>query len=466
MSWARSVLGQRARQCHGPPRASSSSSSPPSALRLRAGIQRRSAHAAAVAPAWRPSSALDEWVQHEARPISLRQLTFFGRTLTESRLIDSANYCRLELPTRLAHRLRDIQTLPYVVVANPHLAHVYESYLRAFERFRRVPEIRTLEDNEKYCKVLTETLTEHATVIPRLAIGVLEVRGLMKAEETDKFMTTMLRSRISRRVIAEQHLALTETFNSPWHFPTAKHPPPDQEAVGEIFLRCNAKEIVEDCGKTMQELIKLAYGPDVDIPEIKVYGHLDATFPYILSHLEYIIGELLRNSIQAVIEQRKSKDAKLPPIEVLICETSQHVIIRISDQGGGIPNEVLPYLWSFSKGPRREKRLENLARVPKLLGTLQELQVPGDKSKSKKLDTRSKHGDSGPHHGSLSSLTGRAPDWRLGIGLPMSRLYSEYWAGSLEIHSLEGYGVDAFLQISKLGNKNERLTTRASMDAI
>jgi hypothetical protein len=95
---------------------------------------------------------------------------------------------------RLAHRLRDIQTLPYVVVANPHLAHVYESYLRAFERFRRMAEIRTLEDNEKYCKVLEETLTEHATVIPRLAIGVLEVRGLMKPEETDKFMTTMLRS--------------------------------------------------------------------------------------------------------------------------------------------------------------------------------------------------------------------------------------------------------------------------------
>ena len=95
---------------------------------------------------------------------------------------------------RLAHRLRDIQTLPYVVVANPHLAHVYELYLRAFERFRRVSEIRSLDDNERYCKVLKETLTEHATVIPRLAIGVLEVRGLMRAEETDKFMMTMLRS--------------------------------------------------------------------------------------------------------------------------------------------------------------------------------------------------------------------------------------------------------------------------------
>lgn len=233
--------------------------------------------------------------------------------------------------------------------------------------------------------------------------------------------------RISRRVIAEQHLALTETFNSPWHFPQAQHPPQDQEAVGEIFLRCNAKEIVQDCGRTMQELIRRTYGPDVAVPEIKVYGHVDATFPYILTHLEYIIGELLRNSIQALIEQPRPKGVTPPPIEVLICETSQHVIIRISDQGGGIPNEVLPYLWSFSKGPRREKRMENLARVPKLLGTLQELQVPGDESAGQiqqKSDTRSRYGDSGHHTGSLSSLTSRAPDLRLGIGLPMSRLYA------------------------------------------
>ena len=67
---------------------------------------------------------------------------------------------------------------------------------------------------------------------------------------------------------------------------------------------------------------------------------------------------------------------------------------------------------------------------------------------------------------SLSSLTSRPPNLRLGIGLPMSRIYAEYWAGSLELHSLEGYGVDAFLQISKIGNKNEQLSTRASMDGV
>jgi hypothetical protein len=79
----------------------------------------------AHSPKWRPVSVLDEyvasrppwpllyddltcslfcdrWVAREARPISLRQLMVFGRSLTESRLISSANYVRTELPTRQA----------------------------------------------------------------------------------------------------------------------------------------------------------------------------------------------------------------------------------------------------------------------------------------------------------------------------------------------------------------------------
>ncbi|EOD46982.1 putative pyruvate dehydrogenase kinase protein [Neofusicoccum parvum UCRNP2] len=309
------------------------------------------------APPWRPSSVLDEWVQREARPISLRQLTFFGARLTESRLLGSANYVRTELPTRIAHRLRDMQTLPYVVVTNPNISYVYELYYRAFERYRRIPEVRSVEDNDELCKIIRDTLDEHLTVIPRLAIGVLEVQGAMKPEETDKFMTTLLRSRISRRTIAEQHLALTDTFHSPWHFPEAKlQLDPNMDSVGEIFLKCNAKEIVEHCANATKDLMKQTYGSAIPLPDVKVEGHINATFPYILTHLEYIIGELLRNSIQAVIEQKKHKDKKPPPIEVLIC--------------------------------------------------------------------------------------------------------------SLELHNLEGYGVDVFLQISKLGNKNEQLTTRASMDAV
>ena len=265
-------------------------------------------------------------------------------------------------------------------------------------------------------------------------------------------------------MIAEQHLALTETFNSPWHFPDAKSEDSNADFVGEVFLRCNAREVVEGCGRLAQDLVKHAYGSANVIPEIRLEGHLNATFPYILSHLEYIVGELLRNSMQALMERFKGVPETPPPIEVLICEAPQHVIIRISDQGGGVARDILPYLWSFSKGPRTEMRLRNLHQVPKMAATMQELGFPESQSirPASGIFTQGKY----KPDSSLSSLTSRPPNLRLGMGLPMSRVYAEYWAGNLELHSLEGYGVDAFLQISKLGNKNEQLSTRASIDAV
>ena len=87
-----------------------------------------------------------------------------------------------------------MQTLPFVVVANPHMSHVYELYYKAFETMRRVREIRTVDDNDEYCKVISQTLQEHLTVIPRLAMGVLECQGLMPPEAMDRFMNVLLRS--------------------------------------------------------------------------------------------------------------------------------------------------------------------------------------------------------------------------------------------------------------------------------
>ncbi|KAL7797503.1 branched-chain alpha-ketoacid dehydrogenase [Trichoderma ceciliae] len=422
-------------------------------------IQSRNA-AQAGNGSWRPVSVLDEWVAKEARPISLRQLMVFGRSLTESRLISSANYVRTELPVRIAHRIRDMQKLPYVVVTNRHVEEVYKLYYNAFDTFRKLKEIKTLEDNEKFCQVISQNLKGHLTVIPKLAMGILECGGLMDPKELDHFMNVILRSRISRRVIAEQHLSLTEAFNSPYFSPGAKLS--ESDFIGEVFIKCSAKDVISRCAKAVTQLARTTNGPDVQVPEIQIDGHLNASFPYILSHLEYIVGELLRNSVQAVIErhQRQPDQAPSPPppIEVTICEAQEHVIIRISDRGGGIPREELPYLWSFSKGPQSQKRLKNLGQVPRMAATMQELHVTDELGRADlKAPT---------YLGSLSTLTSRPPNLRLGMGLPLSRVYAEYWAGSLNLHSLEGYGVDAFLQISRLGNKNEQLTTRASMDAI
>ncbi|KAK2601921.1 putative protein kinase [Conoideocrella luteorostrata] len=427
--------------------------------RGRSSVLRAAARDAGLRPEWRSASSPSPLPLCPGHRHQQSRKASNGIWRPVSVLDDSANYVRTELPARIAHRLRDMQKLPYVVVTNPHLNEVYDLYYNAFDQFRKMKEIKTLEDNDKLCDIISHNLKGHLTVIPKLAMGILECSGLMDPEELDKFMNTILRSeRISRRVIAEQHLSLTETYNSPYFSPGAKLS--ESDFIGEVLTKCSAKDIIERCAKAVTALARCTNGPDAHIPEVKVAGHLDANFPYILNHIEYIISELLRNSVQAVIERHQKQDTSEPPhpVEVTICENQEHVIFRISDRGGGIPREELPYLWSFSKGPHSQDRLENLGQVPRMAATMQELQVQDELGRAD-LKTPT-------YQSSLSSLTSRPPNLRLGMGLPLSRVYAEYWAGYLNLHSLEGYGVDAFLQISRLGNKNEQLVTRASMDSV
>lgn len=56
------------------------------------------------------------WAERQIRPISLRQLTFFGRTLTEPRLISSANYVRTELPTRYVPGLNGWEVFKLILI--------------------------------------------------------------------------------------------------------------------------------------------------------------------------------------------------------------------------------------------------------------------------------------------------------------------------------------------------------------
>jgi pyruvate dehydrogenase kinase 2/3/4 len=56
----------------------------------------------------------------------VKVVTLSGRQLTSTNSTQSANYVRTELPVRIAHRLRDLQSLPYVVVTQEGVAKVYE----------------------------------------------------------------------------------------------------------------------------------------------------------------------------------------------------------------------------------------------------------------------------------------------------------------------------------------------------
>lgn len=264
---------------------------------------------------------LEKYSSKDVTPVTLKQLTIFGRSFGIEKLLRSANYVREELPVRLAHRIRCFQQLPFVVGANPNIEKVYNLYWDAFEQFRTYPQITTEEENTKFCEMVKRNLDNHKVVIPKIVIGVYESQKYMEGQDLNIFINETLQSRVSRRVLAEQHLALSESFRGT---------KPRPNMIGIVNTACKANEIVQHCANLSSNLFTNAF--QVPPPRVIVDGDLNAKFTYIPDHIEYIIFELLKNSMKYTY-QNKSSSTLLPNIKVTIGMAENQVMFRISDEG-------------------------------------------------------------------------------------------------------------------------------------
>lgn len=55
----------------------------------------------------------------------------------------------------------DLQFLPYIVVTNPHIKKVYDSYQHAFETLHNLPKVETVEQNAAFTVLLKRLVDEH-----------------------------------------------------------------------------------------------------------------------------------------------------------------------------------------------------------------------------------------------------------------------------------------------------------------
>ncbi|KAJ7507840.1 branched-chain alpha-ketoacid dehydrogenase [Mycena galericulata] len=338
-----------------------------------------------------------------------------------------------------------MQKLPFIVVTQEEVAKVYELYWMAFEKFRRYPPINTVEDNVAFCQFLSEILHEHVTVIPILSLGLSLASPHLSPDDLDSFMRRMLVSRISRRVLAEHHIALSE-IHSGKKAPASQGEP----HVGIIFTGLNVKRCIEKCGNLLRER-------GGGWPEVIVDGHLETTFAYIKEHLEYIIFELLKNAMWATTSHHRGAST-LPPIHATIVAGANDVGIRISDQGGGLSHTSVKTpsdLFSFSH-VRNAARLQN-SRIGALRtvsssphgmrATVDEQVVRWQQNLASGL---AQDADVNPE-----IEAGVGPHPRIGIGLPMSNIFATYFGGSLELVTLDGWGTDVYLRLPKLGTNLE-----------
>ena len=110
-------------------------------------------------PSFYQNTILDRYAAKETKRVTLRQLTVFGRNLSEEKLIRSANYVREELPVRLAHRIQGKESCLRHVYFNIYFILFFFCFVQISSSFRLLLEqILILRKYIRYIGLLLKSL--------------------------------------------------------------------------------------------------------------------------------------------------------------------------------------------------------------------------------------------------------------------------------------------------------------------
>lgn len=338
--------------------------------------------------------------------VSLKYMLDFGANPIERQLVLSAQFLHKELPVRLAHRVAELENLPYGLSTKPQVLKVRDWYVDSFKELRTFPSISGVGDEVKFTELLRNIYRRHANVVPMMAKGVSDLKRelseqarLTELPEIHQFLDGFYLSRIGIRILIGQHIAL--------------HEPPKSSHIGLICTKCSPVQVAQDAINDARSICLREYGSS---PDVSIYGDPSFTFAYVPSHLHHMVFELVKNSLRAVQDRFEDGDQDTPTIRLVVAEGGEDVTIKVSDEGGGIPRSGMPKIWTY---------LYSTAKSPVMMDDIEQ---------------------EGP-----VVLAG------YGYGLPISRLYARYFGGDLQIISMEGYGTDAYLHLNRLGNVQEPL---------
>ncbi|KDP28004.1 hypothetical protein JCGZ_19084 [Jatropha curcas] len=351
---------------------------------------------------------VQRWGAMKQTGVSLRYMMEFGSRPTQRNLLISAQFLHKELPIRIARRAIELETLPYGLSEKPAVLKVRDWYLDSFRDLRSFPDIKDSNDERDFTQMIKAIKVRHNNVVPMMALGVQQLKKGMDPkivyedlDEIHQFLDRFYMSRIGIRMLIGQHVEL-------------HNPKPPPHCIGYIHTKMSPVEVARNASEDARAICLREYG---SAPDVNIYGDPNFTFPYVPAHLHLMVFELVKNSLRAVQERFMDSDKIAPPVRLIVAEGIEDVTIKVSDEGGGIPRSGLPkiftYLYSTAKNPLDEHAD---------LGTADSVTMAG-----------------------------------YGYGLPISRLYAKYFGGDLQIISMEGYGTDAYLHLSRLGDSQEPL---------
>ena len=251
-----------------------------------------------------------ERAKHPQTSVSLQALMSTGRgefllktfdagqfeqhTATDLVLMQVASFLQRELPIRFAHRVRDLEHVPYLSDMDA-VKGVRDLYIQSgvdIMRFSDDHALETVAEEEAFARLVESIYERHSNVLVQMARGAFEFRKNLLADgKNDKdtfvlqnqihaFLDRFYMSRIGIRVLIGQYLALRQ--------------PPVENYVGIICSKTSPYEIVKRAIDDAAFMCTRKYG---DAPEVIMTGRLDLTFPYVPTHLrEYPHYEMSRGT--------------------------------------------------------------------------------------------------------------------------------------------------------------------------
>jgi len=343
----------------------------------------------------------------------------FGEHPTKNIEIKSAQLLQNELLIRLSKNIRVIDMFPYGLCLMPSIRKIRGWYKQSFEDiYSHEGKIDDTEGAILFTQTLKTVYQRHFQPFINVGKGLTELKLELSKTlfagvddfnpseliEIHQSLNEFFTRRIGVGLLIQQHRKISNTVHDT-----------KEDITGIILKDCHPYQIIEDVVQHTSELCFLVMGK---CPKIEIFGPKEFKFPYISSHIYFIISELLKNSLKATVDYHFNKEF-LPSVKIYISGGNESLTIKVSDEGGGISRKNIKNIWGYMFTTSNQ----NFEQFIK-----------------ENIDFN--------HTPILSGF---------GIGLPLSRVYANYFGGDLEILSVDGFGTDAYLFLNQVGDLEETI---------
>lgn len=410
-----------------------------------------------------------ELASKKTTPLSLKEMYKYAIVDADNReqRIRNARFLHSELPVRIAQRAVDLLTLPHGLNEIPAVLQVAHVYLLYLEKFQDCPVPTDEKSEDLFTDMLQSMVLERSSIPNAIAQGVdawmqseKEIAAGIEAiknekdsgdDETQNKRTRRLKemeealyrfftARVGLRFLTEHHILSSSNRTENQLQESMLDDISGMGIAEDSFSGCiepnccptrEVRKVVEAVRRQTMEYYGDGICPEIQIVDGDIAAQQQQqnhknrqgshnNFTYVPHHLHYMVGELLKNSCRATVKRHIASGStdKIPPIKIVIVKGAEDVSIKIADHGGGIPRSQMAEIWRFAHSTAAKDEIENET-------------------------------DFG-----VDEITGAAIR---GFGLPLARIYARYLGGEITLKSLEGYGLDAYLHLPRLGNNCENL---------